>query len=812
MAHYRLLLTLFLSVVTSISFAQTTGKVEGVVMDKNTQELIKGAQISVSNSTNKFLSDLDGKFRIELPTGTYNITVKAPAYFELTKYNIVLTSGNAQVLSFELSPQENSIDEVIITDDRSKKASATDMVTPLSVQRLTSEEIKSNPGGNYDVSKVVQALPGVGGSIGGGRNDIIIRGGAPNENVYYLDGIEIPVLNHFQTQGSSGGAQGIVNVSFIEELKLSSSAFDARYDNALASTFVIKQRQGNSNRFMGNVRASFTESAVTLEGPLSKKTDFLAAGRFSYLDLLFKLIDLPIRPRYQDYQLNVTTRLNEKTTLKFIGLGAIDKFNFGATRESSPENEYFRRSLPFIEQWNYTTGATLKRLVNKGYVNVALSRNMFNNQLDRFKDAQYNNEAFRNYGLTSQEIENKLRIDVNKYLKGWKYAFGIAAQYVKYNTDLFNKLTEAVVDSNNVVIVPATQITFNSKLDFFKFGAFAQVSKNFFNDKLLVSSGVRSDMNSLTTTGMNPLKTISPRFSVAYTVRPKVEVSASIGSYYKLPAYTVLGYRNNANELANVSAQYIQSTHYVVGAQYLPNSALRITVEGFYKKYANYPVSLLTGISLANQGQEFGAVGNEAVQSTGVGETYGFEVFVQQKLIKKVFYFVSYTYVRSKFSGLNGVLLPSAWDNQHLLSGTLGYKLKNNWQLGAKYRLAGGVPYTPFDLTASQQNFALLGTGTLDYNKINSERLTAFSQLDLRVDKTWNYKKTSMVFFIDIQNILGTKQLGTPYYTFKRTADNTAFETTDGLALKTDGSNGIPVLLKNESATVTPTIGLIVEF
>uniref|UniRef100_UPI004049BE74 carboxypeptidase regulatory-like domain-containing protein n=1 Tax=Fluviicola sp. TaxID=1917219 RepID=UPI004049BE74 len=258
MLHQKFLLTIGLTLFSLLAFAQTNGKVEGRVLDKNTQELIQGAQISISTLTAKYTSDFDGKFSFELPTGTYNISVKAPSFFELTKYNIVVTSGNAQVLTFELSPQESSIDEVIITDDKSKKATATDMVTPLSVQRLTSEEIKSNPGGNYDVSKVVQALPGVGGSIGGGRNDIIIRGGAPNENVYYLDGIEIPVLNHFQTQGSSGGAQGIVNVSFIEELKLSSSAFDARYDNALASTFVIKQRQGNSNRFMGNVRASFT--------------------------------------------------------------------------------------------------------------------------------------------------------------------------------------------------------------------------------------------------------------------------------------------------------------------------------------------------------------------------------------------------------------------------------------------------------------------------------------------------------------------------------------------------------------------------
>src|SRR5699024_10294108 len=150
---------------------------------------------------------------------------------------------------------------------------ATDMITPMSVQKLTLQEIRSNPGGNFDVSKVVQSLPGVGLSNGlGERNDIIIRGAAPNENVYYRDGVEIPVLNHFQTQGSSGGAQGISNLSFIDDLKLSTSAFDAKYNDALSSTFVIRLRDGNPHRFTGNARASMTESALTLEGPLSKNT------------------------------------------------------------------------------------------------------------------------------------------------------------------------------------------------------------------------------------------------------------------------------------------------------------------------------------------------------------------------------------------------------------------------------------------------------------------------------------------------------------------------------------------------------------
>lgn len=806
-------LFIVVSSLFSFTFSQNSGKIQGVVIDQNTQETVIGALVTVQNSTQKTITDINGEFVLELPVGTYNIDVTAELYSKQSKYNLVVTSGNTQIIKFELTEANTEIDAIVITDKKEVKATATDMVTPLSVQRLTSEEIKSNPGGNYDVSKVVQTLPGVGGSGGGAaRNDIIIRGGAPNENIYYLDGIEVPVLNHFQTQGSSGGAQGIINVAFIDELKLTSSAFDARYDNALASTFVVKQRQGNTKKYEGNIRSSFTESAFALEGPLGKKTDFLAAGRISYLDFLFKLIDLPIRPRYQDYQLNTTTKLNDKTTLKFIGIGAIDNFSFGATREASPENEYLRRSLPIISQWTYTNGIVLKRLIERGYINVALSRNMFNNEIDRFTDAQYDNEAFRNFGLKSQEIENKLRVDVNRYKNGWKYAYGISAQYVKYNADLYNKLSDDQTDSLGTVIVPGITITAKSAIDFARFGAFGQVSKRFAKDKLLVSAGVRTDMNTFTDDGMNPLSTLSPRLSTAYTLNSKWEVSASVGSYYKLPTYTVLGYADASGTLQNKDVKYIQSTHYVTGVQFLPNEALRFTLEGFYKSYNNYPVSVVNGISLANQGQEFGAVGNEEVESNGKGETFGIEIFAQQKLTKKIFYFVSYTYVRSLFSGKDGKKVASAWDNQHLLSATIGYKFGKNWQLGLKYRLAGGTPFTPFDTIASRQNYALLGAGVLDYTKLNTERLNTFSQLDLRIDKTWNFKKTSMIFFIDIQNLLLNKQESAPYYTFKRKADNSGFETTDGLALKSDGSNGIPVLLPNNSATVTPTIGLIFQF
>jgi outer membrane receptor for ferrienterochelin and colicin len=793
--------------------AQVTGVIRGNVKDKNTQETIVGANIIIDGTTNGTSTDIDGNFKIELPVGTYNLRATNLGYTTLIKENIVLNSGNDQIVNFELESSSTQLSQVTVTFDKGRSAVATDMITPLSVQQLTTEEIKSNPGGSFDVSRVIQSLPGVGGANGGAsRNDIIIRGGAPNENVYYIDGIEIPVLNHFQTQGSSGGAQGILNVSLIEDVKLTSSAFDARYDNAVASTFVIKQRQGNPEKFSGNIRLSFTEAVATLEGPMGKKTNFIVSARKSYLDFLFKLIDLPIRPNFWDFQYKVVHKFNEKTTLTAIGLGAIDNFSFGATKESTPENEYLRRSLPIIKQWNYTTGFVLKRLVNKGFVQVAVSRNMFNNDIDRFEDAQYNDETKRNFKLRSQEIENKLRVDVNKYINGWKISYGVMGQYVKYNTELFNKVTNTITDSLGNVIIPGVTVNISSAIDFFKYGAFGQVSKELFNNKLLTSFGLRTDMNSFMKDGNNPLNTLSPRLSFAYHLSAKWDLTASVGLYHKIPTYTSLGFRDASNELVNRSMKYIRSLHYVLGTQFLPNESLRFTLEGFYKRYSNYPVSINNGYSLANLGSDFGSIGSEPIQSTGIGETYGFEFFVQQKLVKRLFYVLSYTYVRSKYSGIDNKLIASAWDNQHLVSTTLGIKLGKGWQIGLKYRFAGGTPYTPFNMAASQQNFVLLGTGILDYTKLNTERLKYFSQLDLRVDKMFNFKKFSMDLFLDFQNVMMTAQQSPPYFTFKRTADNTSFETTDGQALKADGSNGIPVLLENFSKNIVPTIGLIIEF
>jgi outer membrane receptor for ferrienterochelin and colicin len=806
-------LTLFSLAVT----AQDRGRISGTIVDKLTQKALANVSMNVEGTSIGSVSDTNGVYRItNVPLKTYNLSFSIVGYKTEIVYNLVINAGNEKNVNVELEPSKASLDEIVIKSNK-RTAKAATLETPLSVQRLTTEEIKANPGGNFDISKVIQTLPGVGGGAQGGsfRNDIIIRGGAPNENVFYLDGIEVPVINHFQTQGSAGGPQGILNVSFIEDVKLSTSAFDARYDNAMSSVFQFKQKTGNRNKLQGNIRLSATEFATTLEGPLSKdkRTTFLASARRSYLQLLFTAIDLPIRPNYWDFQTKITHQINKKTTLSFLGIGAIDDFRFAEIKKATPEKLYILNSNPIIAQNTYTVGLSLKRLLPNGFLNIALSRNSFKNDIKQFEDNKLELPSQQTLLLKSTEAENKLRVDVTKNVNDWKITYGGSFQIAEYSNNTFTVIRKQLTDGLGNIIQPAVTINFNSPLNSMaRYGAFAQLSKRFFDNRVGVSAGIRTDMNSFTEKGNDPLKTLSPRIAFSYVVADKWTVNASLGRYYKLPAYTTLGFADNANKLVNKNSLYQYSDHYVAGVEYLPNDGLRFTAEGFYKNYGNVPVSLRNGISLANLGSDFNVLGNEAVSTSGIGKAYGFEFFAQKKLTKKFFGIFSYTFYRSEYAGLNNIYTPSSWDNKHLLSITWGYKFPRNWELGLKFRYQGGAPYSPFDDVASQANYLSQGQGILDYAKLNTKRLGGFNSSDVRIDKKYNFKKLTIDVFLDVSNWYIAKNPAIPSYTFERNATNTAFLTTDNLPLNANGSNAKPILLKNDDPQVTPTLGFIVEF
>lgn len=810
------MLSLVGNVLAIMVVAQGTTTLTGLVIDKNAQFPLAGATVQLSPGTQGAITDSLGKFTINgLQPGTYTVTITLLNYADFTLNNLVVNAGNISTLSAELESKPTQLEGVVVRGRRSN-ALAASLETPLSVQKLTFEEIKANPGGNFDISRVIQSLPGVGGGVGGGgfRNDIIIRGGAPSENVFYLDGIEIPVINHFGTQGAGGGPQGILNVSFIEEVKLSTSAFDARYDNTLSSVFQFKQKNGNPNRLQGNIRLSGTELAATFDGPLSKKTTFLASARRSYLQFLFQALDLPIRPNYWDFQFKTTTKINDKLTLNVLGIGAIDEFSFAAPREATPDKLYAINSNPTINQWNYTLGASLRKLIDKGFWTLSLSRNSLDNQVDRFEDNRNPVESQRTQGINSRETENKLRFDVTRNTGNWKLSYGAVAQVVEFDNRFFQRFRPEVVDEQGNVTQPAVTLNSATNLNFLRYGAFFQAGTRLLDNRLSLNMGIRADANTANNSSQNPLQQLSPRVSASYALSDKWKLNASYGIYYRLPSYTQLAFENSISSgtIMRNPGDYIRSTHYVAGTEWLPSQATRFTLEGFYKKYSQYPVSLLEGISLANKGTEFGAIGNEPVAQNGSGRAYGFEFFAQQKLTRKSFGILSYTWFVSEFTGMDGRYVTASWDNRHLLALTWGYKFARNWELGLKFRYQGAAPYTPFDMDASRLNFLVLGNGVLDFSQTNTLRLPAFHASDVRIDKKWNFKRFTFNLFLDVQNWYIAVNPGLPQYSFRRNEANTGFLTTDGGPIQSNGSNAIPTILPNNDPSVLPTIGFIVEF
>ncbi len=797
------------------AFSQAKGNLAGEVIDKNTQKPIFGASIQLVNTKYSTLTDSLGKYTFKgIPTGQYHMLINSIGNIPYHIYNVVVNSGNITYATSELLPLETTLKEVVVGNIKKSVRAAT-LETPLSIQKLSAEEIKSSPGSNFDISKVVQTLPGVTGSAttgAGFRNDIIVRGGAPNENVFYLDGIEIPVINHFSTQGSAGGPQGILNVSFIDEVKLSSSAFDAKYDNALSSVFEFKQKRGNSEKVQGNFRLGATEVASTLEGPMSKsgKTTFLLSARRSYLQFLFHVLDLPIRPNYWDFQYKITHQIDPKTTLTFLGVGAIDKFYYVAPQNSTPEKRYALNIAPSINQWSYTVGVSLKKLINKGYWNVSISRSHLNNINEKYEDNLNPIKGEKTFDYTSNDISNNIRFDITKNLLGIKWTTGANLQAIEYDNSTFQVLPKPFISTGTTFTTPLVY-KYATELNYKKYGAFFQMGKRAFNNRLGISAGIRTDGNGFNTAGREFYHRLSPRISFSYVLTDKINVNASVGRYYKVAPNTALGFKDLNGNYVNKEAEYIGSNHYITGIEYIPNEATRFTVEVFYKKYFNVPISLQKGLSLSNLGADFNILGNEPITSSGSGRSYGYELFAQQKLTDRFFGVVSYSFFRSAYTNLKGDYIKSAWENIHVLSLTGGYKFNKNWELGIKFRYQGGTPFTPYDLNASRINFLTQGLGVLDYTKVNTLRLPDYHSSDVRIDKKYNYKKTTIDFFLDITNWYGSKSVSPSVYTFESNPDGT-FKTTDGKPINKDGSNAIPGSGNSNRVFVTPTFGFIWEF
>ena len=784
---HRLLIILFWLILSMNVMAQN-GELRGTITDKKTGEPLFGATVFLIDTDFGAATNSSGQYVLsEIPASTYNIRVSFIGYQTQIIYNVVIRSEGNIDMDAQLEQVEIGLNEVVITVNPFTKLET----TPLSIQNLNQQEIASYPGGNNDIAKVIQSFPGVSGSVVGFRNDVIIRGGAPNENVYYLDGIEIPTINHFSTQGSAGGPVGLLNVSFFEGVTLSASSFAASYDNVLSGVLEFDQRNGNSRNFVGNFRLGSSESALTFEGPLFKSdkseanTSYIISVRRSYLQLLFKAIGLPFLPDYWDYQYKVSHQINSNNELLFTGVGSIDNSSVNELDEFDAEQKAIQDQVPVLEQQSNTIGFRWRHRFNNnnGLMDVIVSQNSLYNKFSRFADNV--NEQGLYFQNDANEFEKKLRHQFKLFSGPWTYAFGYTVQQVAYNNT-----TQDLVNDRNFI----------TDLTFLRYGAHLQASTKGLKDRLQFSAGLRFDDNNFTRDGVSLFGQISPRISYSFKFDPSGQWkwNQSWGIYYKIPPYTILGFEDNMGFWANREAKYVRSEHFVGGFEYVIDESSRISLEAFYKKYSNYPISVVDEVSLANKGGGFEVFGSELIQSNGLGRTQGVELLFQQKFTGKWYGIASFTWYKSEFSGSDLVYRPSLWDNQFLISALAGYKLRNNWEINSRYRYLGRAPFIPTNLDQTLEFYPAI---IKDYSSIGQNRLNAYNQVDIRIDKKWSYTAWSLDVFFEVQNILGNANPEEPSY---------------GLARDKTGDVLIPESLvqvnTSTSVNVLPSIGLVVNF
>lgn len=797
--HVFLLVTICFSM---ISYAQNVGVISGKVVDSKTRESLPYVNILVYGTEIGSTSNNSGEFTLQnIPLGYNKIQISLIGYKTVVSDEYLVTNDKSPYIIIELQEDATQLNEVEIQAPLFKES----IESPLSLQSLGIAEIEKNPGGNRDVLKVIQSFPGV-ASNPGFRNDIIIRGGATSENKFYLDGIEVPVINHFQTQGATGGPVGIMNADLIRKVDFFSSSFPVNRGNSLSSIINFTQKEGNPNVLNTRATIGTSDAGITLDGPLGNNTTFMLSVRQSYLQFLFKLLKLPFLPTYSDFQANVKSQISKNSELSIVALGAVDDFkinkevNNGVTDEETiKRNKYIINSIPVNNQWNYTLGATYKYFAPKSTHLFVMSRNEWKNKAVKYF---LNEETPENLLIdySSKETETKFRYE-NNFESTHKMSFNVGVNFetAQYLSNTFKKNA----NSNGVDV-----FNFNSQINFLKYGVFAQASKKYINEKLGISLGFRLDGVDYNSSMKNLFNQFSPRLSLSYDVSKKWTISSSVGRYYQMPSYTILGYKNNAGEFENKKGlKYIQSDHFVSGVSYKPNAGVKITFEGFYKGYKKYPFSIRNQISLANLGDDFGVVGNEAVSSTSKGRAYGFEVLLQKKSYTGLYGIASYTLVRSEFNNAQNVYVPSTWDNKHLLTLTAGKKLAKNWEIGTKFRLVGGKPYTPYNIEASslKENYDVQNGGILEYTKLNTERLDTYTQLDFRIDKTWFLKKASINLYLDVQNIYASSSKQQPFL----------IPVEDENGRVTDPNNSSKYVLEEVESTngrALPRIGVIVDF
>ena len=786
-------LLLFCNITMSFLLAQPVHQVKGTVIDKSSRQPLEFINVMIVGLNKGGVTNAEGKFSIgQVSPGIYRLQASAIGYKTVTTPEYILSTRDLHI-QIEMEENQTELEGVTVTASPFRR----DIESPVSLRIIGLQEIEKSPGANRDISRIVQSYPGVAFSPIGYRNDLIVRGGSPSENRFYLDGVEIPNINHFSTQGASGGPVGILNADLIREVNFYTGAFPTDKGNALSSVLDFKLRDGDMER--NSLKATLGASEVSLasNGHLGKKTSYLVSVRQSYLQFLFDMLGLPFLPTFTDAQFKLKTRFDARNELTVLGLGGIDKMKLN-TKADDEDNEYILSYLPKIQQETFTLGAVYRHYAGAHVQSVVASHSYLNNRNTKYQQNDESDPEHLMLRLRSTEQNTQLRLENSSSFRNWKVTVGTSLDYSQYSNTTFQK----------VYTDRAQTFDYHTYLGIMRWGLFGTVNYTSIDERFTASLGLRADANNYSAAMKDLSDQLSPRLSLSYQLTEHWSLSGNAGLYYQLPPYTALGFKNNNGLYANKYAlRYMQVSQGSVGLNWRKGDTFEVSVEGFYKDYDKIPLSVADGIPLTCKGNDYGVIGNELLTSTAQGRSYGAELLLKWLVAKKLNLASSFTLFKSEYrTDKESEYIASAWDNRFIFNLRGTYNLPRHWSVGMKVSCIGGAPYTPYDADKSSLVTAWNAQGKpyYDYTRYNEERLPAFTQVDIRIDKTFYLKRCMLGFYIDLQNIAGSKL---------KQADVLM---STGVIKNPDApiaeQRYVMKSLKQESGTLLPTLGITFEY
>ena len=707
--------------------ANRTGSVRGQVLDAVTRQPLAGAAVVVLDRGLATVTGAEGRFTLMgVPAGLHRVQIVLIGYESAILHDVVVRPNRVTPLAVELDEAAPTVREVIeVTADYF----SAEEEAAVSTVSFSFEEIRRAPGSAGDVSRMLQVLPSVGMATDQ-RNDLIVRGGSPGEHLTVVDNIEVPNINHFPTQGASGGVIGLLNTDLIADVSFSAGGFGVEHGDRLSSVMVVTQREGNRSELDGEISTSMAGAGLLLEGPLARgRGSWALSARRSYLDLIAGVVGAigtgDAVPRYSDVQGMATFDLSTTHRLQALGLGGFDAIDLSL--DDREDSVVVSRARQYVGGLNW-------RWLWSGneYAETSIAHTRADYGVHVTEAAGDGTRVL--FDNDSREQEVVLRSNWRfRPRAGTALAWGVTARRLFGDFDLFDGPDRTRVDTRDEELDVRVSLTGH------KAGAFASLEQSV-GQRLTVTLGGRFDYFSLNARG-----DWSPRLGLSYDLNPRTTLTAVAGVYRQtLPVWLLVQHPDN-RRLDNQRAD-----HYVAGVRRRLTPSTLLSVEAYRKDYRELPFDPDDPTALVvDQFADFRTPAPGRLVGGGRARSHGVESLFRKKLARDVYGLVSYAYAVSRYTDGTGTERNRTFDHRHVASAIVGYHPNDRFEFSGRWRYAGGRPYSPFDPVLSTQ----AGAGIVRREGINAERHSAYHRLDLRFDHRRHYRSVTLVSFFSVLNV-----------------------------------------------------------